>query len=71
MAVRKYNGVKGGSITFPAGFNETFDQFQKSHADAHVFKKLTDKEKLSEMKKAFKVATDVKHEEAAKIEVKK
>jgi len=71
MSQRIYKGKNGGSITFPADFNETFDQFVKSHGDAHPFKKLTEKDKLVEMKKAFNVATKVDNKAAAEIDVKK
>ncbi len=58
MAAGKSNQYKG--ITFGAYWADgkrTFEQFEKEFGKTHVFKRLPSKERASELKKAFKVAT--------------
>lgn len=53
MVVRnKYKG-----ITFEDNYSRTFEQFKKEFENTHVFKKIPEKERLIELKKAFKIAT--------------
>ena len=51
------NRPKYEGITFREGYDCTFEQFQKTFEDTHVFKKYPEKERLAKMKEAFKVAT--------------
>lgn len=54
----QYNG-----ITFEENYSRTFDQFKKEFENTHVFKKIPEKERLVELKKAFKIATQKPKEE--------
>ena len=49
----QYNG-----ITFEENYSRTFDQFKKEFENTHVFKKIPEKERLAELKMAFKIATN-------------
>lgn len=49
------NKYKG--ITFEENYSRTFEQFKKEFENTHVFKTIPPKERLAELKKAFKVAT--------------
>lgn len=62
--VFKYEGKKGGNITRREAFTGTFEQFQKQNENTHVFKKLEEKERLSELKKAFKALTEKEETQA-------
>ena len=55
MAKQTRNSYKG--IVFEENYSRTFEQFSKEFGNTHVFKKLQEKERLSELKKAFKIAT--------------
>lgn len=44
-------------ITFEENYSRTFEQFKKEFENTWVFKKLPAKERLVELKKAFKIAT--------------
>jgi hypothetical protein len=57
MARNKYKG-----IVFEENYSRTFDQFQKEFQDVWVFRMLPEKEKLAELKIAFKVATKSQEE---------
>jgi predicted HicB family RNase H-like nuclease len=46
-----YNG-----ITFRENYDSTFEVFKKEFENTWVFKKFQDKERLAELKKAFKIA---------------
>lgn len=53
MVVRnKYKG-----ITFEDNYSRTFEEFKKEFAGSHIFKTIPEKERLIELKKAFKIAT--------------
>ena len=52
MARNKYK-----AITFEEGYSRTFEQFKSEFQDTWVFKGLQEKERLIELKKAFKIAT--------------
>ncbi|WP_324069823.1 MAG: hypothetical protein RSE15_04780 [Flavobacterium sp.] len=54
----QYNG-----ITFEENYSRTFDQFKAEFENTHVFKKIAEKERLAELKKAFKIATQKPKEE--------
>ena len=56
MAKATRNQYKG--ITFEENYSRTFDQFQKEFENTHVFKTIPPKERLAELKKAFKIATN-------------
>lgn len=56
MAKATRNQYKG--ITFEKNYSRTFDQFKKEFENTHVFKKIPEKERLTELKKAFKIATN-------------
>jgi hypothetical protein len=56
MAKATRNQYKG--ITFEENYSRTFDQFKKEFENTHVFKKIPEKERLAELKKAFKIATN-------------
>lgn len=58
MVRNKYKG-----ITFQENYSRTFEQFQKEFQGVWVFRLLPEKEKLAEMKKAFKIATNNKAQE--------
>lgn len=49
------NQYKG--ITFEENYSRTFDQFKAEFENTHVFKGIEEKQRLSELKKAFKIAT--------------
>ena len=51
----KRNQYKG--ITFAENYNRTFEQFKLEFENTWVFKGFPEKERLSELKKAFKIAT--------------
>jgi len=57
----KRNKYKG--ITFEENYSQTFEQFQKEFQDVWVFRVMPEKEKLAELKKAFKIATTKVQEE--------
>lgn len=50
----KYKG-----ITFAKGYNNSFADFVNEFGSTHVFKSLYPDEKERELKKAYKIATDV------------
>lgn len=50
-------------ITFEENYSRTFEQFKKEFENTHVFKKIPEKERLVELKKAFKIATQKPKEE--------
>jgi hypothetical protein len=50
-------GAKYGGITFEANYSRTFAQFKGEFENTWVFKKIPEKERLSELKKAFRIAT--------------
>ncbi len=52
MARPKYKG-----ITFEENYSRTFEQFKSEFENTHVFKGIQEKERLIELKKAFKIAT--------------
>lgn len=54
MARQKYKG-----ITFEENYSRTFEQFKAEFENTHVFRKIAEKERLVELKKAFKIATKV------------
>ena len=56
MAKATRNQYKG--ITFEENYSRTFEQFKKEFENTHVFKKIPEKERLAELKKAFKIATN-------------
>ena len=56
MAKATRNQYKG--ITFEENYSRTFEQFKKEFENTHVFKKIPEKERLVELKKAFKIATN-------------
>lgn len=58
MARNKYKG-----ITFEENYSRTFEQFQKEFQDVWIFRVMPEKEKLAELKKAFKIATTKVQEE--------
>lgn len=60
MSRAKYKG-----ITFEDNYSRTFDQFKTEFENTWVFKEIPEKERLSELKKAFKIAT----KKTAEIEV--
>lgn len=47
------------NITFAEGYNGTFEEFQKAFEDVEAFRLLLPKDKLIEMKKAHKIASQV------------
>jgi hypothetical protein len=49
------NYYKG--ITFEENYSRTFDQFKVEFENTHVFKGIEEKQRLAELKKAFKIAT--------------
>lgn len=55
------NRYKG--ITFANNYSGTFEQFKAEFQDIWVFVKMPEKERLSELKKAFKIATKVNSSE--------
>mgnify|MGYP006172408031 CR=1 FL=1 len=61
MAKATRNKYKG--ITFEENYSRTFEQFQKEFENTHVFKAIPPKERLVELKKAFKIATQKPKEE--------
>jgi hypothetical protein len=52
MARNKYK-----AITFEENYSRTFEQFKKEFQDVWVFSAIPEKERLAELKKAFKIAT--------------
>jgi hypothetical protein len=52
MARAKYKG-----ITFEENYSRTFEQFKAEFENTWVFKEIEEKERLVELKKAFKIAT--------------
>ena len=56
MAKVTRNQYKG--ITFEENYSRTFEQFKKEFENTHVFKSIPPKERLVELKKAFKIATN-------------
>lgn len=60
MPRAKYKG-----ITFEDNYSRTFDQFRAEFENTWVFKGIPEKERLAELKKAFKIAT----KKTAEIEV--
>jgi len=60
MARANYKG-----ITFEDNYSRTFDQFKAEFENTWVFKGIPEKERLLELKKAFKIAS----KKAAEIEV--
>lgn len=48
----KYKGIE-----FAEGYNRPFADFQKTFETSHVFKAIHPKERLKELKKAWKIAT--------------
>lgn len=64
MAKQSRNSYKG--IVFEENYSRTFEQFSKEFGNTHVFKKLQEKERLSELKKAFKIATTKSSESTEK-----
>ena len=46
------------SITFAENYDKTFEQFAKEFENTKDFRTLEPKTKLSELKKAFKIATN-------------
>ena len=56
MAKATRNQYKG--ITFEENYSRTFELFKKEFENTHVFKKIPEKERLVELKKAFKIATN-------------
>lgn len=48
-------------IQFAENYSGTFEQFKKEFQNVWVFAELAEKERLSELKKAFKVATRTKN----------
>jgi hypothetical protein len=61
MPRAKYKG-----ITFEDNYSRTFEQFKAEFENTHVFKGIEEKERLLELKKAFKIAT----KKTAEVEVK-
>lgn len=61
MPRAKYKG-----ITFEDNYSRTFEQFKAEFENTWVFKGIEEKERLVELKKAFKIAT----KKTAEIEVK-
>lgn len=59
------NSPKYKGITFEENYSRTFDQFKAEFENTWVFKGIEEKERLVELKKAFKIAS----EKTAKIEV--
>lgn len=57
MAETTRNQYKG--ITFEENYSRTFEQFQKEFGETWVFKSIPPKDRLVELKKAFKIATTV------------
>lgn len=51
----KRNQYKG--ITFAENYSGTFDKFKTEFENTWVFRGIEEKERLSELKKAFKIAT--------------
>lgn len=49
------NKYKG--ITFAENYSGTFEQFKKEFENTWIFLEFPEKEKLVELKKAFKIAT--------------
>ena len=49
------NKYKG--IVFAENYSRTFEQFKTEFENTWVFKELPEKERLAELKKAFKIAT--------------
>lgn len=62
MGRNKYRG-----ITFEDGYSRTFEQFREEFEKTHVFKNIPEKDRLSELKKAFKVATTKQAEKAEEL----
>lgn len=60
MASAKYR-----AITFEDNYSRTFDQFKAEFENTWVFKEIQEKDRLSELKKAFKIAA----KKTAEIEV--
>lgn len=52
MKPAKYKG-----ITFEENYSRTFEQFKAEFENTWVFKGIEPKERLAELKKAFKIAT--------------
>lgn len=52
MARNKYK-----AITFEENYSRTFEQFKAEFENTWVFSEIPEKEKLAELKKAFKIAT--------------
>ena len=52
MARAKYKG-----ITFEEDYSRTFEQFKSEFENTWVFREMPDKERLIELKKAFKIAS--------------
>lgn len=52
MQRAKYKG-----ITFEDNYSRTFDQFKSEFENTWVFRGIPEKERLLELKKAFKIAT--------------
>lgn len=52
MARAKYKG-----ITFEENYSRTFEQFKSEFENTWVFKGIEEKERLVELKKAFKIAS--------------
>lgn len=54
---RTIGGFEKPLISFAENYMGTFEQFKKEFGETWVFKSLPEKERLSEMKKAFKIAS--------------
>ena len=52
MARNKYK-----AITFEENYSRTFEQFKAEFENTWVFREIPEKERLAELKKAFKIAT--------------
>jgi hypothetical protein len=52
MSRAKYKG-----ITFEENYSRTFEQFKAEFENTWIFKSIQPKERLAELKKAFKIAT--------------
>jgi hypothetical protein len=52
MSLAKYKG-----ITFEENYSRTFEQFKSEFENTWIFKSIEPKERLAELKKAFKIAT--------------
>ena len=58
MKKNKYKGV-----TFEENYSRTFEQFKAEFEGTWVFLEMPEKERLPELKKAFKIATNNKAQE--------